>query len=105
MCNIITVASFLCFYDYYLNEAGLLQVAAQEKIFHLIDALLRWEGQFDASDLMDLVSLSSGALQSGKAYKEQFPNHCTYNSSLKNNIVRDSFTAHHWQDNCTLPRV
>jgi hypothetical protein len=75
-------------------------VAAEDKILQLIDALLMWEGKFNASDLMELLSLSRGAVQPGiKVYKKQFPNHCIYNSSLKTHIVTDSFIPHYWQGN------
>ena len=75
-------------------------MAAEEKIFKLIDALLMWEGQFNARDLRELLSLSRGTVQNAiTAYKKQFPNHYLYNSSLKTNLVTDSFTPHYWQGN------
>ena len=73
-------------------------MASKEKIFNFIDALLMWEGQFNARDLRELLSLCRGTVQSAtSAYKKQFPNHYSYSQSLKTNIVSESFTAHYWQ--------
>lgn len=69
-----------------------------EKIFQMIDALLMWEGQFNASDLIELLSVSRTTVQNSiSAYKKQFPTHYTYSPSSKTNIVSDSFSAHYWQ--------
>ncbi|WP_372882826.1 WYL domain-containing protein [Psychromonas sp.] len=75
-------------------------MARQEKIFQLIDALLMWEGQFNASDLMELLSVSRGTAQNSiTSYKKQFPNHYAYSQSAKTNLVSEFFSAHHWQGN------
>ena len=73
-------------------------MASYTKIFQLIDALLMWEGQFNASDLIELLSISRGTVQKNiTLYKQQFPNHYTYSQSLKIYLVTDAFTAHYWQ--------
>ncbi|MGB5446874.1 MAG: WYL domain-containing protein [Psychromonas sp.] len=72
----------------------------QEKIFQLIDALLMWEGQFNASDLKELLSVSRSTAQNSiSIYKKQFPNHYTYSQSAKTNLVSECFSAHYWQGN------
>lgn len=73
-------------------------MAKNGKILQLIDALLMWEGQFNASDLTELLSVCRTTAQNSiSIYQKQFPNHYSYSPSAKTNIVSDSFTAHYWQ--------
>ncbi len=75
-------------------------MSAQEKIFRLIDALLMWEGQFNATDLMELASLTRTTVQSAiSAYKKQFPDYYWYHNSLKTNLVTEVFSPCYWQGN------
>lgn len=73
---------------------------SKQQVFQLIDALLKWEGQYSATDVKSLSGIGRTTVQKHiTAYKALYPANCTYSASLKSNQVLNTFKGEHWSGN------
>ncbi len=74
----------------------------KHKIFQLIDALLKWEGQYTATDIINIKGIGRTTVQKYiSEYKRLYPKNCNYCNSAKTNKVSSMFEAKYWNGNIT----